>query len=170
MAANTQPTGWSRRRRPRAPTRSSRFASIPPSSARPGRRSAHTEPRSGRASSDGEERSRAMPQLAGYRDEGMFGSIETVGAAGVFGQVMGLVAVTLAFFTLGAYLGREIAEGVSIVCFIGGFICIIGLRAARRSEALSITLLFAAGLLLGLGLGGVLNRYVEAEPDAVWQA
>jgi FtsH-binding integral membrane protein len=111
-----------------------------------------------------------MPQLAGYRDEGMFGSIETVGAAGVFGQVMGLVAVTLAFFTLGAYLGREIAEGVSIVCFIGGFICIIGLRAARRSEALSITLLFAAGLLLGLGLGGVLNRYVEAEPDAVWQA
>jgi FtsH-binding integral membrane protein len=31
-------------------------------------------------------------------------------------------------------------------------------------------MLFAAGLLLGLGLGGTLNRYVEAEPDAVWQA
>lgn len=112
-----------------------------------------------------------MAQLAGYRDEGMFGSVETVGAAGVFGQVMGLVAVTLAFFTLGAYLGREISEGASIVCFIGGFVCIIGLNVvARRSELLSITMLFAAGLLLGLGLGGVLNRYVEAEPDAVWQA
>jgi len=109
-------------------------------------------------------------QQAGYRDEGMFGSVETVGAAGVFGQVMGLVAVTLVFFTLGAYLGREIAEGASFVCFIGGFVCIIGLNFVRRSEALSITLLFAAGLLLGLGLGGVLNRYVEAEPDAVWQA
>jgi modulator of FtsH protease len=100
----------------------------------------------------------------------MFGSIETVGTAGVFGQVMGLVAVTLCFFTLGSYLGREIAEGASLVCFIGGFVCIIGLNFARRSEALSITLLFAAGLLLGLGLGGVLNRYAEAEPDAVWQA
>ena len=111
-----------------------------------------------------------MPQAAGYRDEGMFGSIETVGTAGVFGQVMGLVAVTLVFFTLGAYLGREITEGASIVCFIGGFICIIGLNFARRSEMLSITLLFAAGLLLGLGLGGVLNRYVEAQPDAVYQA
>ncbi len=111
-----------------------------------------------------------MPQAAGYRDEGMFGSVETVGAAGVFGQVMGLVAVTLCFFTLGAYLGREITEGASIICFIGGFICIVGLNFARRSEALSITLLFAAGLLLGLGLGGVLNSYVEAEPDAVWQA
>lgn len=111
-----------------------------------------------------------MPQATGYRDEGMFGSIETVGTAGVFGQVMGLVAVTLVFFTLGAYLGREVTEGASIICFIGGFICIIGLNFARRSEMLSITLLFAAGLLLGLGLGGVLNRYVEAQPDAVYQA
>jgi FtsH-binding integral membrane protein len=100
----------------------------------------------------------------------MFGSVETVGTAGVFGQVMGLVAVTLLFFTLGAYIGRDIAQGPSIICFIGGFVCIIGLNVARRSEALSITLLFAAGVLLGLGLGGVLNRYAEAEPDAVWQA
>jgi modulator of FtsH protease len=100
----------------------------------------------------------------------MFGSVESVGAAGVFGQVMGLVAVTLCFFTLGAYLGREISEGASLICFIGGFLCIIGLNVARRSEGLSITLLFAAGLLLGLGLGGVLDRYAEVEPDAVWQA
>ncbi|HTU77436.1 MAG TPA: Bax inhibitor-1 family protein [Solirubrobacteraceae bacterium] len=111
-----------------------------------------------------------MPQIARYRDEGMFGSIDTVGTAGVFGQVMGLVAVTLCFFTLGAYLGREFAEGPSIICFIGGFVCVIGLNVARRSEGLSITLLFAAGLLLGLGLGGVLDRYAEAKPDAVWQA
>jgi FtsH-binding integral membrane protein len=111
-----------------------------------------------------------VSQVAGYRDEGMFGSIETVGSAGVFGQVMGLVAVTLCFFTLGSYLGREITEGPSIICFITGFVCIIGLNAARRSESLSITLLFAAGLLLGLGLGGALDRYAEAEPDAVWQA
>jgi FtsH-binding integral membrane protein len=111
-----------------------------------------------------------MPRAAGYRSEGMFGSIETVGTAGVFGQVMGLVAVTLVFFTLGAYLGRNIAEGPSLICFFAGFGCIIGLNFARRSEALAITLLFAGGLLFGLGLGGVLNRYAEAQPDAVWQA
>ncbi len=111
-----------------------------------------------------------MPQAAGYRDEGMFGSVATVGEAGVFGQVMGLVAVTLGFFTLGSYLGRNFTSGTSIICFIGGFICIIGLNAARRSEALSITLLFGAGVLLGMGLGGVLRAYAEAEPEAVWQA
>ena len=103
-------------------------------------------------------------------DRGMFGSVESVGAAGVFGQVMGLVAVTLGFFTLGAYLGRELVGGISIVCFIVGFVCIIGLNFARRSEALAITLLFVAGLALGLGMGGVLDQYAETAPDVVWQA
>lgn len=97
----------------------------------------------------------------------MFGSIESVGTAGVFGQVMGLVAVTLCFFTLGSYLGREIAEGASLVCFIGGFGCILGLNFARRSEGLAITLLFAAGLLLGLGMGGR-GQHLSVLPAAVW--
>jgi len=106
----------------------------------------------------------------GAGNRGMFGTVQSVGVAGVFGQVMGLVAATLAFFTLGAYLGREVVGGMSIVFFIVGFVCIIGLNFARRSEMLAITLLFAAGVALGLGLGGVLNQYAETAPDAVWQA
>ena len=46
---------------------------------------------------------------------------------------------------------------MSLVCFILGFVCIVGLNFARRSEGLAITLLFAAGLSLGLGMGGVLD-------------
>ena len=100
----------------------------------------------------------------------IFGSVEEVGAAGVFGQVMGLVAVTVAFFTLGAYLGRNFTGGASIVCFIVGFGAIIGLNFVRRSEALSITMLFAAGLFLGLAMGSGLARYAEVQPSVVWQA
>jgi FtsH-binding integral membrane protein len=112
-----------------------------------------------------------MPQAQSYsNDSAMFGSVQTVGEAGVFGQVMGLVAVTVAFFTLGAYLGRDFTEGPSLICFIVGFGCIIGLNFARRSEALAITLLFAAGLALGLGLGGGLNAYAEVAPGVVYQA
>src|SRR6476646_3858170 len=111
--------------------------------------------------------SAAQPQPTETR---MFGSVESVGSAGVFGQVMGLVAVTVGFFTLGAYLGRDFSGGASIVCFILGFVCIIGLNFARRSEGLAITLLFAAGLLLGMGLGGGLARYAEVAPSTVWQA
>ena len=44
----------------------------------------------------------------------------------VFGQVMGLVALTLGLLTLGAYLGRNLAGGASIVLFIVGFVCIAG--------------------------------------------
>lgn len=110
------------------------------------------------------------PSTPSESDRGIFGSVQSVGAAGVFGQVMGLVAVTLGFLTLGAYLGRNFSAGVSIICFIGGFLCIVGLNFARRSEGLSITMLFAAGLLLGMGLGGGLAQYAEAAPDAVWQA
>jgi modulator of FtsH protease len=83
---------------------------------------------------------------------------------------MGLVAVTVGFFTLGAYLGRHFTSGASLVCFILGFVSIIGLNFARRREALAITMLFAAGLFLGLGLGGGLNHYAEVEPSVVWQA
>lgn len=112
-----------------------------------------------------------MPQAqSSSGDSSMFGSVTTVGEAGVFGQVMGLVAVTVAFFTLGAYLGRNFSEAPSLICFFAGFGCIIGLNFARRSEALSITLLFAAGLALGLGLGGGLNAYAEVAPGVVYQA
>jgi FtsH-binding integral membrane protein len=100
----------------------------------------------------------------------IFGSVDSVGSAGVFGQVMGLVAVTVGFFTLGAYLGRDFSAGASLICFILGFVSIIGLNFARRSEGLAITMLFAAGLFLGLGLGGGLRRYAEFEPSVIWQA
>lgn len=112
-----------------------------------------------------------MPSAQSYSsDSGTFGSIGTVGEAGVFGQVMGLVAATLGFFTLGAYLGRHLGEGPSLICFIIGFLCVVGLNFARDAEGLSITLLFASGLMLGLGLGGVLDAYAEAAPGAVWEA
>jgi FtsH-binding integral membrane protein len=93
-----------------------------------------------------------------------------VGEAGVFGQVMGLVAATLGCLTLGAYLGRDISGGASIACFMLGFLCIIGLNFVRDSGGPAIGLLFATGLFLGLGLGGVLVAYASAEPGVVWQA
>ncbi|HTA06306.1 MAG TPA: Bax inhibitor-1 family protein [Solirubrobacteraceae bacterium] len=100
----------------------------------------------------------------------IFGSVESVGNAGVFGQVMGLVAVTVGFFTLGAYLGRNFGAGASLICFILGFVSIIGLNFAKRLEGLAITMLFAAGVFLGLGLGGGLRRYAEFEPSVIWQS
>jgi modulator of FtsH protease len=93
-------------------------------------------------------------------------------ARAVFGQVMGLVAVTLGFLALGAYVGRNLSGGLGIVFFIAGFACLIGLgvASARDRQQLSTTLLFGFGLLLGLALGPVINDYAKADPAALWQA
>ncbi len=90
----------------------------------------------------------------------------------VFGQVMGLVALTLGFLALGAYIGRDLSGAWGILAFIASFGCIFGLNiaSARGNEQLAVTLLFGLGLLLGLALGPVLSDYVAADPAAVWQA
>ena len=75
-------------------------------------------------------------------------------ARALLGQVMGLVAVTVAFTALGAYLGRDLSGATGLRLFIGAFACIIGLNvaAARGLEQLAIGLLFGLGLLLGLAV------------------
>jgi modulator of FtsH protease len=90
----------------------------------------------------------------------------------VFGQVMGLVALTLGCLALGAYIGRDLDGAIGIVFFVAGFACVFGLNIAssRGREQLAITLLFGLGLLLGLALGPVLNDYAQADPSALWQA
>ena len=96
---------------------------------------------------------------------------ERADSRAVFGQVMGLVALTIGFTALGAYIGRDLSGGWGIAAFIAGFGCLLGLNvASRRNERLAITLLFGFGLLLGLALGPALNAYAKADPAALWQA
>ena len=89
----------------------------------------------------------------------------------LFAQTMGYVAVTAALFALGAWLGRDLAGGASIVAYIAAFACLIGMRfAARRSVQLTVGLLGAFGLLIGLGTGPAVAYYADADPQALWQA
>src|SRR3954465_10314691 len=89
----------------------------------------------------------------------------------VFGQVMGLVAVTVAFAAAGAYIGRDLSTGAGWIEFIGAIVCIVGLNiASRRSEQLAIALLFGMGLLLGIFAGPIFAFYAENNPAVLWQA
>jgi FtsH-binding integral membrane protein len=90
----------------------------------------------------------------------------------VFGQVMGLVALTVGCAALGAYVGRNLSGGAGLLFFIGAFACIFGLNAAssRRREQLAIGLLFGLGLLLGLAVAPLIAAYANADPAALWQA
>jgi len=90
----------------------------------------------------------------------------------VFGQVMGLVALTVGCTALGAYIGRNLTGGAGLLLFIGAFACVFGLNIAssRGREQLAIALLFGLGLLLGMAVAPVLNQYAKADPAALWQA
>ena len=89
----------------------------------------------------------------------------------LFAQTMGYVAVTAALFALGAYLGRNLTYGAGFAAFIAAFACLIGMQfAARRSQQLTVGLLGAFGLLVGLALAPVLAAYASMDPQALWQA
>src|SRR3954447_26708069 len=96
---------------------------------------------------------------------------ERADARAVFGQVMGLVAVTVGFFAGGACLGRDLSGGVGLTLFIAAFACAFGLNiASRRSEQLAIVLLVAMGLLLGMALGATRAHYADSNPAILWQS
>jgi modulator of FtsH protease len=90
----------------------------------------------------------------------------------VFGQVMGLVALTVGCTALGAYIGRDMSGSNGLLFFIGIIACVIGLNvaSARGHEQLAIALLFGLGLLLGIAVGPVLHAYAKAEPGVLYQA
>ena len=89
----------------------------------------------------------------------------------LFAQTMGYVAATAALFAAGAWLGRNLTGGVGIVAFIAAFAALIGMRfAAQRSVPLTVALLGAFGLLIGLAVAPTVAYYGSMDPRALWQA
>src|SRR5215467_13157399 len=92
-------------------------------------------------------------------------------AHALFAQTMGYVALTAGLFALGAWLGRNLTGGVGIVLFIAAFAVLIAMRfAARRSVGLTVALLAAFGLLIGLAVAPTIAYYGSMDPQALWEA
>jgi FtsH-binding integral membrane protein len=87
----------------------------------------------------------------------------------LFGRTMGYVAVTVGFFALGSYMGRNEARGFIIVWFIVAFICLIGMNVAvQRSRAVTVLLLLVVGTALGLALAPLVFFYASTNPHVLW--
>jgi uncharacterized protein len=92
-------------------------------------------------------------------------------AHAVFSQTMAYVAGTTGLFALGAWLGRNLTGGVGVVAFIAAFAALIGMRAAvRRSTQLTVGLLAAFGLLIGLAVAPTIAYYGSMDPRGLWAA
>jgi FtsH-binding integral membrane protein len=89
----------------------------------------------------------------------------------LFGQVMGLVALTAGFFALGAYAGRNLSHGAAFVAYIVAFVCLLSMNfAARRSAAVATVLLMVFGAAIGVALAPTLAYYATMDPRVLWQA
>jgi FtsH-binding integral membrane protein len=109
-----------------------------------------------------------MAQSVTYRQ---MGTADRGQAHALFSQTMGYVAATTALFALGAYLGRHLSGGVGIIAFIAAFAVLIGMRfAVQRSTQLTVGLLAAFGLLIGLAVAPTIAYYASMDPRALWQA
>jgi len=91
---------------------------------------------------------------------------------GLFGQVMGLVALTVACATLGVYVGRDWGGAGWFVAWLAAFGCLMGLNVAnaRGHTGLAFGLLMLFGLLIGASVATTVNYYAETDPLAVRQA
>jgi len=96
----------------------------------------------------------------------------TRASSSVFGRVMSLVGVAIAFTVAGAYLGRDLALGTAqVLGFVAiGMLFAQSFAAGLRRGGAGLTWLFALALILGFSLGPVLQVYANAEPDVVIQA
>jgi FtsH-binding integral membrane protein len=99
-------------------------------------------------------------------------SLPQARAPTLFGRVMGLVALTVGFATLGVYVAREMGGADWFVAWLLALGCLIGLQVAngRGHRGLALTLLFAFGLLLGASVSATINYYATTDPTAVRQA
>ena len=109
-----------------------------------------------------------MTETLNYRQ---MGTADRGQAHALFAQTMGYVALTAALFALGAWAGRNLTGAVGIVAFLAAFATLFGMRfAARRSVPLTIGLLAAFGLLIGLAVAPTVAYYGSMDPRALWQA
>ena len=91
--------------------------------------------------------------------------------ATLFGQTMGLVALTAGFFAAGAYAGRNLSEGAVIVSWIAAFVVLMIMNfVARRSAPAAVVLLVIFGVLMGVSSAPTLVWYASTDPAILWQA
>jgi FtsH-binding integral membrane protein len=111
-----------------------------------------------------------QPNLA-YGRPGPYGTASPDRTRSLFGQTMGLVAITAGCFTLGAYVGRNLGYGAGLACYIAAFVCLLVMNfTVRRSATATTVLLLVFGALLGVATAPVLAYYASTDPRILWQA
>ena len=90
----------------------------------------------------------------------------------LFGQVMGLVALTAGLRHARRLHRARSGRSLWFIAWLVALGCLVGLNVAnaRGNHGLALTLLFAFGLLMGVSVSATVNYYSATDPTAVRQA
>jgi FtsH-binding integral membrane protein len=90
----------------------------------------------------------------------------------LFGRVMGLVALTVGFATLGVFIAGDWGGAGWFIAWLLAIGCLVGLNveSARGNHMLALGLLLAFGLLIGISVAATIRYYAATQPTAVRQA
>lgn len=99
---------------------------------------------------------------------------ERISTARLLGQVMFLVAVAIGFLALGTFMGRELAIGTARICsFVGlGMLLVAAFAPGRmfRIGPFAVIWLYGLALMIGLGLGPVIEYFATTQDEVLTQA
>ena len=83
-------------------------------------------------------------------------------ATGLLGKIFGLLAFSLAFATVGGYVGAQISTAYMLPLFIAEFALIFVVQAVREKEGLNLVALYAFAFVSGMTIGPIVAAYTNA--------
>lgn len=88
-------------------------------------------------------------------------------ASGLLGKVFGLLAFSLAFATVGGYVGAQISSAWFLPIMIAYFGLFFAVQSLREREGINLVLLYAFAFSSGLLVGPIIGDYISAGAGSV---
>src|SRR4051794_7587843 len=113
-----------------------------------------------------------MDETRTYGLPGEYAESREISTTQLLGQVMFLVAIGIGFLAAGAYVGRNLEwKTAQYISFAGFGMLILGsFVKGLRMGPMAMGYFFLTALVIGLGLGPVLNYYADTQPSALYEA
>ena len=93
--------------------------------------------------------------------------VTTASRGGLLGKVFGLLAFSMAFTAVGAFVGLQLGPALAMPATIGMMILSFALSFARQVRVLNLVLMYSLTFLAGIALGGIVMVYVAAGAGAI---
>ena len=93
-------------------------------------------------------------------------------SSGLIGKVMGLLAFSFIFATIGTFIGisLQLGSGSSLILAIGGLVILIALNLLIQRSGINLFLLYLFTFVEGMSLSPLINFYLQFNANILGQA